>query len=147
MTTLTAAAVRTIASPAEHLYDLVADFRTHHPHILPSNFGDFRVVSGGFGVGTETFSTMTLGGRTQTLRTKVTRAEAPTLIEEIVLDRPMTTTFAFTQTGDGTAVRIETSWLPGTGFAGLLERWFAPRMLARVYADELRRLEAYAAFV
>ena len=145
MTTLTATAARTIAKPADHLYSLVADFRDHHPHILPPNFGDFRVLSGGIGLGTETFSTMTLGGRTQTIRTRVTRAEAPTLIEEMVVDRPMTTTFAFTPTDEGTTVRIETSWLPGTGLPGLLERWFAPRMLARVYADELRRLEAYAA--
>ncbi|HLO36505.1 MAG TPA: SRPBCC family protein [Candidatus Deferrimicrobium sp.] len=145
MAPLVAAAQRTIAAPAETLYDYVADFREHHPRFLPPAFSDFTVETGGIGVGTETSSRMTLGGRTQDLRTRVSRVEQGRLIEEVVLDQPMTTTFTFVPNGAGATVRIETTWQAGGGVSGLLERLFAPRLLARVYEDELGRLEAYAA--
>ena len=144
MTTLVAAAERTIHAPVDTLYDYVADFREHHPRILPPAFSDFRVDEGGIGVGTVTSSKFRMGGQTQVVRTRVSRVERGRLIEEVVLDRPMTTTFAFTPNAAGATVRIETTWEPGHGIRGVLERLFAPTQLARVYADELRRLEAYA---
>jgi uncharacterized protein YndB with AHSA1/START domain len=144
MTTLVASAERTIAAPADTLYSYVADFRVHHPRILPPAFSDFTVEAGGIGVGTVTSSTFRMGGQTQTIRTRVLRVEPGRLIEESVLDRPMTTTFSFTPNGGRSAVRIETAWQPNGGIRGVLERIFAPRQLARVYADELGRLEAYA---
>jgi hypothetical protein len=51
---------------------------------------------------------------------------------------------AFTPTGDGATVRIETEWQPSRGITGVRERLFAARQLARVYADELSRLDDYA---
>jgi hypothetical protein len=145
MAALTAVAERTIAAPADELYSYVADFRTHHPRILPSAFQDFTVESGGVGVGTVTSSRFTLGGTTETIRTRVSRVEPGRLIEEVVETRPMTTTFRFLPGGDLTTVRIETTWTSRAGIRGLLERLFAPRMLTRVYEDELGRLDAYAA--
>lgn len=145
MAALTASAQRTIAAPADQLFTYVADFRKHHPRILPPAFQDFTVEAGGTGVGTVTSSRFTLGGTTETLRTRVTRAEPGRLIEEVVETRPMTTTFRFLPGGDLTTVRIETTWTPRGGFGGLLERLFAPRMLSKVYADELDLLDTYAA--
>ena len=145
MAALNASAQRTIAAPADELYTYVADFRTHHPRILPPAFQDFMVESGGVGLGTVTSSTFTLGGTTETVRTRVTRVEPGRLIEEVVETRPMTTTFRFLPGGDLTTVRIETTWTPRAGVRGLLERLFAPRMLTRVYEDELGRLDEYAA--
>ena len=40
-------------------------------------------------------------------------------------------------------VRIETSWQGAGGIGGFFERLFAPRVLRRLYADELGRLDAY----
>jgi uncharacterized protein YndB with AHSA1/START domain len=145
MTPLVAAAQRTIAAPAEILYSYVADFREHHPRFLPPAFTEFTVEQGGIGLGTVTSSNLTLGGRTYAVRTRVSRVEPGRLIEEEVLDQPRTTTFEFSPNGVGTTVRIETTWLPSGGVSGILERVFAPRLLARVYADELARLDAYAA--
>jgi hypothetical protein len=143
--TLTASAQRTIAAPAEQLFSYVADFREHHPRILPAAFQDFTVESGGVGLGTVTSSRFTLGGRTETIRTRVARVEPGRLIEEVVETRPMTTIFRFLPGAGLTTVWIETTWQPRGGPSGLLERLFAPRMLSRVYADELDRLDAYAA--
>jgi hypothetical protein len=143
--TLVATAERAIDAPASDLYTYVADFTEHHPHILPSAFSDFTVEAGGIGIGTVTSSRFTVGGRTQLIRTRVTRAEPGRLIEEDVIDRPMTTSFTFSPSGARTTVRIETRWSPQRGVAGLLERLFAPRMIGKVYDEELRKLEAYAA--
>jgi len=144
MAALSAVAERTIAAPADELFSYVADFRTHHPRILPPAFQDFTVESGGVGVGTVTSARFTLGGTTETVRTRVTRAEPGRLIEEVVETRPMTTTFRFLPGGDFTTVKIETTWTPRSGVRGMLERLFAPRMLTRVYEEELGRLDAYA---
>jgi uncharacterized protein YndB with AHSA1/START domain len=144
MAALTAAAERTIAAPADELFTYVSDFRTHHPRILPPAFQDFTVESGGVGLGTVTSSRFTLGGTTETVRTRVTRVEPGRLIEEEVETRPMTTTFRFLPGGDLTTVRIETTWTPRSGVRGVLERLFAPRMLARIYQDELGLLDEYA---
>ena len=147
MSTLIATAERTIAAPAEDLFSYVADFREHHPHFLPPAFHDFTVEAGGVGLGTVTSSSFSMGGRTQRLRTRVTRVEDARIIEEEVVDRPMRTTFHFEPATDpgATTVGIETTWQPEGGLGGMLERLFAPRMLSRVYAEELARLEAYAA--
>jgi ribosome-associated toxin RatA of RatAB toxin-antitoxin module len=142
MSSLVASAERLIPDSPDRLYALVADFIEHHPHILPPVFSDFRVETGGVGLGT-----VTVGGRRQTLRTRVVRAEPGRVIEEIVLGRPMTTTFTFRSDVAGTRVAIDTTWRPGRGVAGVLERRFAPRRLSRVYEDELARLEAYAASI
>jgi hypothetical protein len=143
--TLIAAAERTIDAPAADLFTYVSDFVEHHPRFLPPAFSDFTVEAGGVGVGTVTSSNLRIGGRTQRLRTRVTRAEPGRLVEEIVLGQRMTTTFSFAPTAAGTVARIETVWTPAGGLSGWLEKLFAPRAVSKVYADELERLAAYAA--
>jgi hypothetical protein len=41
-------------------------------------------------------------------------------------------------------VRVETRWQGVGGVGGLFERLFAPRVLRRLYAEELERLDRYA---
>jgi hypothetical protein len=41
-------------------------------------------------------------------------------------------------------VRICTAWDGAGGIGGLFERVFAPRVMRAIYADELKRLDAYA---
>ncbi len=58
--------------------------------------------------------------------------------------RRMLTTFTVDPEPYGrTRVRIHTRWY-ADGFAGLVERIVAPRLLARVYREELRLLDRYA---
>ena len=40
---ITAEAERTIDAPASHVYELVRDFRLHHPNFLPPQFSDFEI--------------------------------------------------------------------------------------------------------
>jgi hypothetical protein len=56
----------------------------------------------------------------------------------------MDTLFTVTPVGTQSRTRIETRWQPAAGIAGILERFFAPRMIEQIYRDELDRLDAYA---
>ena len=46
--------------------------------------------------------------------------------------------------GTASLVQISTAWDGAGGIGGLFERMFAPRVLRGIYADELKRLDAYA---
>jgi len=63
------------------------------------------------------------------------------VIEEHIVGRDMVTTFTVRPDGDGTTARIETRWQPASGLMGVFERLAAPRMLRRIYRDELARLD------
>jgi hypothetical protein len=54
------------------------------------------------------------------------------------------TTFTVAEQGAASLVRITTAWDGAGGIGGFFERMFAPRVLRAIYADELKRLDAYA---
>jgi Polyketide cyclase / dehydrase and lipid transport len=54
------------------------------------------------------------------------------------------TTWVVTPEGAGSRVRVETRWQGAGGVGGFFERLFAPRVLRRLYVDELERLDGYA---
>ena len=63
---------RPIAAPASQVYAYFADYRDHHPRLLPSAFSDNRVEQGGIGAGTVVSFKTTVAGRTQSYRVYVT---------------------------------------------------------------------------
>ncbi len=141
---ITAAAERTIDVPAAHVYRLIRDFRQHHPNFLPSQFSDLEIESGGVGAGTVHRFRMTLGGRTSDYRVRVGEPQPGRVLIESDASRRMLTTFSVDPEPYGrTRVRIHTRWYTD-GFAGLIERLVAPRMLSKVYRQELRLLDRYA---
>jgi len=54
------------------------------------------------------------------------------------------TTFRVSPQGGAALVQISSTWESQGGISGLLERMFGPRVMRAIYADELRRLDAYA---
>ena len=141
---ITASAERHIDAKPGHVYGLIRDFREHHPRFLPPQFGDFQVETGGVGAGTVHRFTMTLAGRTTAYRVRVGEPHPGRMLIESDPSRRMLTTFSVEPAiGGGTVVRIHTRWYTD-GVKGLIERLVAPRMLARVYREELRLLDRYA---
>lgn len=141
---ITASAERHIDAPARLVYGYIADFRQHHPHILPSQFSDLEIECGGVGAGTVHRFRMTLGGRTTDYRVRVGEPQPGRVLIESDPSRRMLTTFTVESELDGgSRVRIETRWYTD-GLQGLVERIFAPGMLRRVYREELQLLERYA---
>ena len=131
-------------APADAVYRYIADMREHHPRFLPPAFSDFRVEFGGVGAGTVTRFTMTAGGRTREYRMQVAEPEPGRVLTESDTNSTAVTTFVVSPSGAASLVRIFTAWDGAGGIGGLFERMFAPRVLRAIYADELRRLDAYA---
>jgi hypothetical protein len=105
---------------------------------------DFRVESGGVGAGTITRFTVTAGGRIREYRMKVAEPEPGRILTESDTDSSAVTTFRVSPQGGASLVRISSTWDGASGIGGLFERMLAPRVMRGIYADELRRLDAYA---
>ena len=131
-------------APAETVYGYIADMREHHPRFLPPAFSDFRVESGGVGAGTVTTFKVTAGGRTREYRNVVAEPEPGRTLTESDTGSSAVTTFTVSPRGTASLVRISTAWDGAGGIGGFFERTFAPRVLRGIYADELKRLDAYA---
>jgi hypothetical protein len=134
----------TVGAPPDTVYRYLADMRDHHPRFLPPAFSDFQVESGGIGAGTVTRFKLTAGGRTREYRMKVAEPEPGRVLTESDLDSSAVTTFTVSAQGSVSLVRISTAWDGAGGIGGLFERMFAPRVLRAIYADEIKRLDAYA---
>ena len=140
-----AVAEAVISAPAERAYRAIADFRDEHPKFLPPAFSRFQVEEGGVGAGTIVSFRMTAGGRSRDYRSVVAEPEPGRILTESDLNSSAVTTFTVApERGDEHCrVRIETTWQGAGGIGGFFERLFAPRVLRRLYADELGKLEAY----
>jgi hypothetical protein len=126
------------------VYRYIADMRDHHPRFLPPAFSDYTVESGGVGAGTVVRYKMTAGGRTREYRTQIAEPEPGRVLTESDTNSSAVTTFTVAPQGESSLVRISTAWDGASGIGGVFERMFAPRVLRGIYADELKRLDAYA---
>ncbi len=134
-----------VGAPAERVYDYLADMREHHPHFLPPAFEGFEVETGGRGAGTIFRFRMNAGGRSRSYRMQVAEPDPGRVMTESDTESSLVTTFTVEPDGaNASRVRIESGWDGAGGIGGFFERLFAPRVLRRLYADELRRLDAYA---
>ncbi len=133
-----------VDAPADTVYRYIADMREHHPRFLPPAFSDFRVESGGVGAGTITRFKVTAGGRTREYRMSVAEPEPGRILTESDTGSSLITTTTVSRQGDASLVQISTTWDGTGGIGGLFERMFAPKVMRAIYADELKRLDAYA---
>ena len=137
-------AEREVDAPAHLVYRVVADFERHHPRFLPPAFSEFRVERGGVGAGTVAAFRITTSGRSREYRMEVTEPQPGCVLVESDTDSSLVTTWTVDPRGPACRVSIDTTWQGASGVGGFFERLFAPRVLARLYADELERLERYA---
>lgn len=144
MTQLSAYAERHIGVAPDVVYRCIADYKVHHPNILPAVVKDFKLVEGGVGSGTVfTFHTDTVRG-TREFRMSVNEPAPGSVLTESDTEAGMFTTFTIIPEGDGCKVRIETSWEAATGITGMFEKFLAPTFMQRAYTDQLSRLDEYA---
>jgi uncharacterized protein YndB with AHSA1/START domain len=143
MALITVAAERAIDAPAEIVYGYLADMR-QHSQFLPPAFSEFEVEKGGVGAGTVTRFRITTGGRSRRYRMQVAEPQPGRVLTESDMNSSLVTTFTVEPRGDGSLVKISTGWQGAGGVGGFFERLFAPRVLRRIYLDELQRLDEYA---
>jgi len=132
-----------VGAPADKVYGVLADYRQHHPNILPPAFADYAVEQGGTGAGTVVVFAVKTAGRRRHFRVQVAEPEPGRVLTESDTESNLVTTFTVDPDAGGSRVRIETAWQRAGGFGGLMERLFAPRLMQKLYADELDRLDRY----
>jgi len=134
-----------VAAPARIVYELIADYRTGHPSILPPEyFEDLQVEEGGRGAGTRIRFTMKSFGTRRVSTSIVTEPEPGRLLVETDVITGITTKFIVEPLADArTKVTFDTV-VPVRGWRGWLESWLVPGYLRKVYAAELQQLERRA---
>lgn len=132
-----------VGAAAEFTYRLIADDE-HHKQFLPDGISDFEVIEGGVGAGTLHRFNVDAGGRTRAYLMRVDEPEPGRVLTETDQGSSLVTRFTVTPAGDTCLVRIETQWDGAGGIGGFFERTFAPRVMRKMYADELARLDSYA---
>ncbi len=144
MPLLHVSAERTVPAPAGAVYALLADYRDGHPRILPPAFSGLTVLQGGTGAGTVIRFALRLAGRRQEVEARVEEPEPGRVLSEIYPEKSAVTRFIVDPAGDQSRVRIETSWEPSRGLAGMIERLLTPRMFRKLYTQELDLIERWA---
>jgi hypothetical protein len=142
MSQVVATAEHVVRAPTEKVRAALADYEGARRRILPEQFSDYRVESGGTGAGTRVhwrFAATSKRVRDQLV--EVAEPDADTLVERDT-NSSMVTTWTVGPADTGvTTVRVRTTWTGAGGIGGFFERTFAPKGLRRVYADLLTRLE------
>jgi Polyketide cyclase / dehydrase and lipid transport len=144
MGTIEVSAERPVAASADAVYGWLADYVDHHQRFLPAAFSGYSVESGGVGAGTIVSFSVTAGGRTRPYRMTVSEPEPGRVLKETDGGSSLVTTFTVTPVGEASTVRIITTWQGAGGIGGFFERRFAPKVLERLYVEEIERIDAYA---
>ncbi len=142
MSEVVATTERSVQAPADRVRAALADYAGTRPRILPEQFSDYRVESGGTGAGTRArWRFAATSERVRDQDVEVSEPDPTTLVET---DRnsSMVTRWTVRPAGDGAStVAVRTTWDGARGIGGFFERTFAPRGLRRVYDTMLERLE------
>ena len=142
MSEVVATAEHIVRAPVERVSAALADYEGTRPRILPEQFSEYRVESGGRGEGTRVhwrFAATSKRVRDQVM--EVTQPSPDVLVERDA-NSSMVTTWTVSGADAGVStVRVRTTWNGAGGIGGFFERTFAPKGLARVYTTMLERLD------
>ena len=134
-----ATATKRIHAPAEVIYEILADYRTKHPLILPKPyFLSLHVEEGGVGEGTIINFKMNVLGRTQSFRSLITEPAPGRVLLETDLNSGITTRFELSplEKREDTQVTISTELRNRGAVEGFVGKW----LLQKIYRQELKRL-------
>jgi hypothetical protein len=142
MSQVVATAEGIVRAPADQVAAALADYETVRPRVLPVQFSEYRVESGGQGPGTVVhwrFAATSKRVRDQLL--DVTEPAPGTLVETDRNSSMVTTWTVLAADAGLSTVRVRTTWDGASGIGGFFERTFAPKGLRRVHEDLLHRLD------
>lgn len=130
-----------VAAPAAHVYELIADYRDGHPRILPPRwFGPLVIEEGAVGEGTLIRFEFRAAGMKTPMRARISEPEPGRRIVETNVVTGAETMFIVDPLPAGRCrVEIRSQW-ESRGLRGLVERALVPRLLRRVFRDELHQL-------
>ncbi|HET6268301.1 MAG TPA: SRPBCC family protein [Acidobacteriota bacterium] len=133
------------ASP-ERVYSILADYRTHHPAIVPKKyFTRLEVEEGGIGAGTRTRLSVNIAGIKKTVLHVITEPQPGRVLVESDMEGATVTTFRVDPADGKTNLTISTDFRTEKGgFLGSIERYFTIKTLKHIYKLELANITAYA---
>jgi Polyketide cyclase / dehydrase and lipid transport len=133
-----------IGATAADVYEVLADYSAHHPKIMPpAHFSNLEIESGGMGAGTVFHITAKVAGKRQRLHMRVSEPEPGKVLCETNLDTGVVTQFTVSGNGSATSVvRMSSEW-EAHGLKGWLDRLFTPRVMRRLFAEQLDQLDEY----
>lgn len=136
----------TMRARPDVIWEILTDYQTDHPRILPKGFSALQIERGGKGAGTVIrFSVRTLGV-TQEYRGEVTTPEPGRVLIETYSNNGSITTFTITplESGQGSRVQISTELDARPGIPGAIERAMTRLVMRRLYREELGKLAVLA---
>ncbi len=147
MSLIQVAVTSTIEASPARVYAILADYRNHHPNILPKPyFVRLEVTKGGRGAGTEFVADMNVYGSKRTFRMTVSEPEPGRVLAETDAKLGTHTTFTVdpVEGGAKSKVTIATESKTSAGLGGWLESLTTPMIMRKIYREELQQLNAYA---
>ncbi len=130
------------ASPAE-VFDVLADYASRRPRILPPNYLHYAVEKGGHGGGTVIRYLLQAGGRERPYEMHVEETLKGQMLTERDQASSLVTRWSVLPVDGGqkSRVSVETDWeSAASGIGGFFERTFAPLGLRKIYRDILLAL-------
>lgn len=142
---LSVEATRIINAPIATVYGVLADYREGHPAILPQPFfRKLEVLKGGYGAGTEIHLVVEVYGQQTEYHQVVSEPVPGRVLREQDQRTPQFSEFRLEPISDTqTQVTIYSEMPVSSGIKGLLERWFQPGIVRRLFQQELQNLAAY----
>jgi len=136
-----------VDAPAERIYNVLADYESGHPSILPKPyFTDLQVVEGGRGAGTVIFVKMSVMGANREYQMRVTEPQPGRVLQEEDKDAGVLTTFTVEPVAaNQSRVTISTTTQTSPGLMGWLEKVTTPPIARRIYREELEQLATVVA--
>jgi hypothetical protein len=129
-----------IAAAPDVVVAALADYSEVRPAILPSQYRDYAVISGGNGDGTVVHWILQATEKRQR-DVKATVSVVPDTVTEKDENSSMVTTYVVAKAGSGSRVTTTTTWTGAGGIGGFFEKTFAPRGLARIHDGVLSKLD------
>jgi hypothetical protein len=143
MSEVVATAERVVRAPAEQVRAALADYAGARPRMLPEQFSDYRVETGGQGAGTRVHWRFAATSKRVRDQLMTVTEPTPESLAESDANSSMVTTWTVLPVDAGVStVSVRTTWNGAGGIGGFFERTFAPKGLRRVYDSMLERLDA-----
>ena len=118
----------------------LADYNEVRPAILPEQYRDYKVISGGQGDGTVVHWILQATSKRQR-DVQATVSVTPDTVTERDANSTMVTTYSVAASGSGSRVTTTTTWEGAGGIGGFFEKTFAPKGLNRIQAEVLGNLK------
>ncbi|MEO9329083.1 SRPBCC family protein [Gordonia aurantiaca] len=129
-----------IAAAPDAVIGALADYTEVRPAILPAQYRDYEVISGGKGDGTVVHWILQATSRRQR-DVRATVSVTPDTVTERDANSSMVTTYTVARSGSGSKVTTTTTWNGAGGIGGFFEKTFAPKGLNRIQAELLGNLK------